>query len=189
MEQDTATAPGSKAENGPELVVDVVLEVRDVYTPFDWNRPNLIRWILAILASYIVYDICFSPSNQLQFLPDANSISAVIVALAVFIALGLVLFPCLRLRSVFQKAPGFKKPVKYMLNAQGLRFESADAKGEYNWSVFARVLETRKAFALAQTDYAATYIPKRCFASHEEIVRLRQIIVENFKGKCQLRRD
>jgi hypothetical protein len=125
----------------------------------------------------------------LQFFPDANSISAVVVVLAAFIALGLVLFPYLRLRSVFRKAPGFKKPVKYMLNAQGMRFESDDAKGEYNWSVFARVLETRKAFALAQTDYAATYIPKRCFASPEDISIFRQLVRDNFKGHWRLRRD
>jgi hypothetical protein len=65
MEHDATTAPNPKpSEGGPELVVDVVLELHDVYTPFDWNRQNLIRWILAILAGYIVYDICFSPSNQ-----------------------------------------------------------------------------------------------------------------------------
>jgi len=146
------------------------------------------RWVLAILAGYIVYDICFSSSSQLQFFPDAKSISAVIVTLAVFICFGLILFPYLRLRSVFQKAPGFKTRAKYMFDDQGMRFESEYAKGEYKWSVFARVLETRKAFALAQTDYAATYIPKRCFMSPNDISLFRQLVRENFKGRWRLRR-
>jgi hypothetical protein len=90
---------------------------------------------------------------------------------------------------MFRKAPGFKTPAKYMFDAQGMRFESEDAKGEYKWSVFARILETRKAFALAQTEYAATYIPKRCFTSPNDISLFRQLIRENFKGRWRLRRD
>jgi YcxB-like protein len=112
----------------------------------------------------------------------------VIVALAVFIALGLLLFPYLRLRSAVRKAPGFKKRARYIFDAQGIRFESEDAKGEYKWSAFATVLETRRAFALAQTDYAATYVPKRCFASPNDIAIFRQLMRDNFKGRWRLRR-
>jgi hypothetical protein len=187
--QATDSGVTKHGESEPEIVIDVVLKLNDVYTPFDWNRQNLIRWVLAILAGYIVYDICFSASSQLQSFPDANAISAVIVTLAIFIALGLVLFPYLRLRSLFRNAPGFKTPAKYMFDTQGMRFESEDAKGEYKWSVFGRIFETRKAFALAQTDYAATYIPKRCFKSPSDISVFRVLVRENFKGRWRLRRD
>jgi len=189
MKNETTSASTRTADGQPEIAVDVVLKLHDVYTPFDWNRQNLIRWVLAILACYVVYDICFSPSSQLQSFSDANSISAVIVTLAVFIVLGLVLFPYLRLHSMFRKSPGFKSPNKYMFDAQGMRFESEHASGEYKWSVFARILETRKAFALAQTDYAATYIPKRCFASPNDISAFRHLVRENFKGRWSLRRE
>ena len=187
--QATNSANTKPGEGKPEIVVDVELKLHDVYTPFDWNGQNLIRWVLAILAGYIVYDICFSPSSQLQFFSDANSISAVIITLGVFIGLGLVLFPYLRLHSMFRKAPGFKGPKKYVFDAQGMRFESEHAKGEYKWSVFARILETRKAFALAQTHYTATYIPKRCFTSPNDILAFRYLVRENFKGRWRLRRE
>ena len=71
----------------------------------------------------------------------------------------------------------------------GIRIESEDANVDCKWSIVKRVMETRGLFLLLYTTAGAMYLPKRCFASHEDIERLRQIIIENFRGRWQLRRD
>jgi hypothetical protein len=176
-------------ENGPEVTVNVQLKPNDVFTPVDWNYRNIARWVLASVIAYAVYDVCFSPGNTLATLPDAKSISAVLVVLAGFIVLGLLLFPYLRLVAIMRKSAGFREPAKFIFSPKGLRFESTNATGEYSWSAFARVTETKKSFAISQNDFAGTYIPKRCFGSPGDVASLRQLVRDNFKGKWTLRRD
>lgn len=165
------------------------IKLNDVYTPLDYNRQNVVRWTVAAVIAYAVYDVCFAPGNRMTGLPDSGSISAVLVTLAVFIVLGLVLFPYLRLASLMRKVPGFRKPIKFVFSAEGLRFVSEDANGECKWSVFIQAIETRKSFVFSQTGHGGTYIPKRFFSSPADILSLRQLICENFKGKRTLRRD
>jgi hypothetical protein len=175
-------------EKPTEIIVESTIQLSDVYSPFDWNLQNLVRWVLAILAAYIVYDICFSPSSHFDSLPDAKSIMAVIITLAVFIILGLTLFPYLRIRALLRKAPGFNKPVRFAFTSESVRFESENATGDFKWITFSQVIETSRAFALSQTGLVATYVPKRCFASEADIATFRQLVRDHFKGKYRLRR-
>lgn len=121
-------------EKAPELVVEVALRPHDVYTPFQWDRNNIARWVVSIVLCWIFYDAYKNGLDALRSFPDSNSIIAVLVTLAIFILLGLVLFPYLRVRAMFRKSPQFHKPVKYTFNAEGLRFESEDANGAFKWS-------------------------------------------------------
>jgi len=64
---------------------------------------------------------------------------------------------------MFRKNPRLKKSVRYTFSAEGMRFESADGNGEFKWSAFERIIETKKVFALGRV-----YIPKRCLASEAD---------------------
>jgi hypothetical protein len=175
-------------ENSPQVTVEVKLKPNDVSTPFDWTFQNLFRWVVAAVIAYAVYDVCFSAGQRLESLPDAESIKAVLVTLAIFIVLGLVLFPYLRLVASIRKNHAFRKVVSFTLTSDGVQLRSEDAKGDYKWTLFTHVFETKKAFVLSQGGYG-TYLPKRCFASSDDINAVRQLIRDNFKGKWRLRRD
>jgi hypothetical protein len=90
---------------------------------------------------------------------------------------------------MFRKSPALRRSRRLTFSAEGIQFEAEDARGEYKWSLFMRIIETKKVFMLQQTTHAATYIPKRCFHSPSDVELLRQLIRENFKGKWTLRRD
>ena len=173
-------------EDRREVIVVVSLRPNDVYTPFQWDRHNLARWVVAITLCWIFYDLFKNGLDTLRSFPDSGSIIAILVVLATFILFALLLFPYLRVRARFREAPKLRKIVKYAFGVEGMRFESEDSNGTIGWSAFDRVVETRKVFALSHV-----YIPKRCFTSGSDITILRQLIRENFKvkGKCHLRSD
>jgi hypothetical protein len=178
-----------------QVVVDVILKPNDVYTPFQWDRYSLARWVAAAVVCWIFYYGLEGQLETLRSLPDVGHIiefkAAILVTviLAVFILLALLLFPYLQIRTLFRKSPQFQKPVRYTFNPEGLRFESESASGALKWSAFDRVVETRKVFAFSLTSRSGTYIPKRCLASPSDVALLRQLIHDNFKGKWTLRRD
>jgi YcxB-like protein len=170
------------------VLADVVLKPNDIYTPFQWERYNLVRWVVATLLCFVFYDLYTRGLDTLRSFPDSGSIIAILITLAVFILLALLLFPYLRFRATFRQSPQLRKAAKYTFSAEGMRFESEDSSGTCKWSGFDRIVETRKVFAFSITAASATYIPKRCL-SLNDIAVLRQLIRDHFTGKWQLRRD
>ncbi len=169
--------------------VEVKLRPKDVYRPYFWSWQNLLRLFIALMLAFATYDACLAPNAPVKSLPDGSSISAVLVAVVCFIILGLILFPYLRVRAAMKKAPVFQRSSRYSFSPDGMQVENEDATGNFKWSAFSRILEVRTTFLFFRTDYSATYFPKRCFRSPDEIVLLRELIRENFKGKWRLRRE
>jgi hypothetical protein len=146
------------------------------------------RWVSAAVLCYGFYDLYTHSTGALQSFDGGQSILAILVLLFVFILLALLLFPYLRVLALFRKS-ATGRPHLVTFSPTGIRIESEDANVDCKWSIVKRVVETRSLFLLLYTTPGAMYLPKRCFASHEDIPRLRQLIIENFKGRWQLRRD
>jgi YcxB-like protein len=71
----------------------------------------------------------------------------------------------------------------------GMHLKSEDSSGDYKWSLFHRIVETRRAFPFIVGPQSATLLPRRCFSNSGETHILRQLIRKNFKGKKPLRPD
>lgn len=111
----------------------------------------------------------------------------VLYLLISFAFLALLVFPYVRLLAMFWNSPALKKPRQITLDAQGMRVESDDMRGDYKWSVFQSVHESTKVFAFAPTSWQGIYLPKRCLKGPEEILLVRQLIREHFQGAKHLR--
>jgi hypothetical protein len=175
--------------DGRELTVEFTLIPEDVYSPFRWDRNNLARWIASALLCYILYDVYSRSVETLRTFEGGTSIIAILITLFILVLAGLLLFPLLRLRAVFRGTPGFATLKRVTFRPDLILFESESAKAECKWTLFLNVLETPRVFVFSQGKVGATYIPKRCFTSSEDIAFLRKLIRENFKGKITLRRD
>jgi hypothetical protein len=175
--------------DGRERTVEFTLRPGDVYSPFRWGRDNLARWVTAALLCYIFYDLYNRSGETFRSFEGGNSILAIVVLLFLFVLLGLLLFPFLRLLAIFRSTPDFASPRRITFRPDAILFQSAQAKSECKWTLFSRVFETPRVFVLAQGKAGGEYIPKRCFTSSEDITFLRKLIRENFKGKATLRRD
>jgi YcxB-like protein len=174
-------------ESGQSLSVEVTLRPSDVYTPFQWNSANIFYWVLALSASWILYDLYFAPPNgtRVGALPAwLTEIGIAIALLAVL--LGLQYIAALRL---FQKYPFFRKSRRITFGPGGIVIESEEVRADCKWSAFTRIQETPELFLFQPTDRTATYVPKRCLGSGEEIRTMRKLIREHFKGRYLLRPD
>lgn len=171
------------------LRVEVALKPNDVYTPFRWERGNLIRWVACIALCLIFYDLYTNSAAALLSFPDGRSILALVGILAVFILLGLLVFPYLRIRAMFRKSPGMSRTRRYAFSSNGVSVQSDDANSDCKWSLFQRVLETRTAFVLYMRSGGAMYVPKRCLISVGDLTLMREILRQNMSGKSGLRID
>ncbi len=176
-------------ENKRDIAVEISLGPNDIYSPFQWSPGNLARWVGALVLIWIFYDLIHGSSDALLSLPTGGSILAVVVVLVVFILLGLLLFPYLRLLADFKKFPAMRSPHRLTFSETGIKIESEVANSDCKWSLIQKAFETRSLFVLVYTTRGAMYVPKRCLASRDDIVRLREIIRENLPGKWRLRRE
>ncbi len=176
-------------EANANVIVDVQLRPEDVYTPFLRSRGNLARWVASVVLCLIFYDLYRDSRATILSFPDGKSILAVIAVLVLFILLALLLFPYLRMRSVFRRFPNIIKTRRYTFNPDGVLIHSEEAHVDCKWSLFRRVVETPSVFLFSYTAQGGAYVPKRCFSSKEDIVRLRKLIREKVGGKCRLRSD
>jgi len=168
--------------DGHELTVEYTLKLWDVYSPFRLSRNNLARWVSAALLCYILYDFCTHSA-------ETSSILAIVILLSIFVLLALLLFPVLRLLALFRGTPAFARPKRITFRPDIILSESAEAKGEIKWTFFTWIFETPTAFVFSHGKVGETYIPKRCFATKQDIALLRELIRQHFKGKTTLRRD
>jgi YcxB-like protein len=180
-------APGQ--ESNTEVVAVVALRPNDVYTPFLWSRENLARWVSACVLCYIFYDLFTRGSDALRSFQGGNSILAILVLLAILILFGLLVFPYLRVYAAFRKSPYLRKARTYKFAPGGVKIESADTVTDCQWTLFRKIVETRKTFLLMYDGQAGAHLPKRCLRSPEEVQRLRQLIKEHAPPHWELRRD
>src|SRR5215469_1756640 len=176
-------------EDTCDVVVDVDLKLNDVYTPFRWDRGNLARWVTSIVLCLIFYDLYKDSRDTILSFQGGQSILEMIGLLVLFILFALLLFPYLRVLSIFRKYPAMKKTRHYTFGAKGVMTQSDDANSDCKWSLFLRVFETPKVFVFSTTSRGVMYVPKRCFTSSSDIARLRDLIRENMAGRWRLRRD
>ncbi len=174
-------------EDNRGVVVDVDLRPNDVYTPFLWDRNNLARWVTSIVLCLIFYDLYKSSRATILSFQGGESILTIIALLVLFILLGLLLFPYLRVRAMFRKSPAMAKTRRYTFRTTGITIHSDDATSDCKWSLFQRAVETPSVFVFWLTSLQGTYIPKRCFASSDDIARVRGLIRENMPGRWRLR--
>jgi hypothetical protein len=175
--------------DGRELTIEYNLKPGDVYSPFRWDRNNLSRWIASALLCYILYDVYTRSAETLRTFEGGTSIIAILIILFILVLAGLLLFPLLRVRAVFRGTPSFAVLKRVTFRPELILFESESVKSECKWTLFLSVVETPRFFLFSQGKVGGTYIPKRCFASPEDVAFLRKLIRENFKGKAKLRRD
>lgn len=174
-------------ESNRNLTVEFVLRPADVYDPFAYSWRNTIWWAIVVLVCLFLYEAV--PSWSSAHLGVAIGQAALAPVLIVIALLILFVLPWIRVQSMFRRYPALGRPRSLSFGSEGLHVESDDARGDYKWSIFHRVVETPKVFLFIVTPRGATYLPKRCLATPGDISTLRRLIQENFRGQKTLRHD
>jgi hypothetical protein len=167
------------------IILSVALEPRDLNHPWLWSARNIFRWFVILLGCFLLFQVFTMARSEGRSVDDTLTIPI----LAVVAILTGIFLPYLRILWIFKKSPALRRPRRMTFASEGMRMEAEDASGEYKWTLFWQIRETYKCFLLLQTTHSATYIPKRCFSSPEEISRFREILRTNYHGKLKLRRE
>jgi hypothetical protein len=162
-----------------EICVDVLLRANDVYRPFRLSSKNVLMWTAALLFCGLVYDVAFSPVRVVH--TDRGKLFCALLGFAALAAA--FVLPYFRMRSNLRRTPAFQSPVHYRITPQGILSESEHGRGELKWSAFIRIVETPSSFLLYRTTRLATYLPKRCFTTTNDILQVRSLISANYRGK------
>lgn len=169
------------------LTVKCILRPADVYDPFMYSWRNVIRWAAAVFACLLIYD---TGPNWFLVRSGAGIKTALLLLLMAAVALFILFYlPWLSVQSMFRNYPSMRRLRSFSFSSDGLHIESEDVRADYKWSIFHRVVETPKVFLFIVTPRGATYLPKRCLLTPDDIRILRQLIRENFTGKKTLRRE
>lgn len=75
--------------------------------------------------------------------------------------------------------PRRKNGFTYYVSNQGVRVEGSVARSELDWTAFTKAAESRGAFSLFTTRHSFHLLPKRCFASPDEIELFRMLVRTN----------
>jgi hypothetical protein len=170
-----------------ELTVDITLQPQDIFQPFIVSWSNVVRWVLALFACYLIY-----MTRPIWLAGSQPGTASGLLEPFLFCALlffAIFSWPYIRIRSMFHKFPTMRRPCRVSFSAEGMHIESEDAQGDFKWSLFYQIWETPKTFLFMQTTRGAVYIPKRCLHTSDDIAILRRLIRDNFTGKRRLRTD
>jgi YcxB-like protein len=140
-------------QTNPEVAIEISLRPQDVYHPLLFSRRNLARWVLFLFAAYLTFD---TRSIWLSALEDPDRSAGVLVLLLAGTALfiGWLVYPYFRVWSMFRKSPRLRMPRRIRFSDEGIRIESEHGQGEYKWSIFQKVVESRRTFFFMRTSAA-----------------------------------
>lgn len=162
-----------------QVTAEITLELSDLYWLFGLKRWSFYRYALVIA-------FCLLVVSAIRIWPSSDSNFMLIVAAALA---AIFLYPWFRIRNHFRNYPAYRKPRRFTFDVEGMHLESEDARGDYKWSLFAEIVETKQSFIFRQTSSGGTPVPKRFLAQPDDIPKLRTLIRENFNGKRRLRID
>jgi hypothetical protein len=75
--------------------------------------------------------------------------------------------------------PRAKNGFTYIVSNEGVRVEGSAGRAENNWTAFLRAREAHRVFSLFVTRDSFHVLPKRCFASPEDMDLFRAIVRAN----------
>jgi hypothetical protein len=93
----------------------------------------------------------------------------------------------LAVRIMFRDNPRLAEPTRYIFSASGVLAESYAGRSDLKWTAYRRIRETSKYLLLYTSPRVAGTLPKRCFASENDIRFFRELVRASVNGTVELR--
>jgi hypothetical protein len=79
-------------------------------------------------------------------------------------------------KSLLQSTPSLQGPTHWLFSDGAIRLDSATGSSHLEWTTYVRIRETAVQFLLYPQIQIAHVIPKRCFATKEQVTRFREMV-------------
>jgi len=178
-------SPRSDMENVPKVVVEVQPTVDDMHEVWNGSRARYLPWVLFLIGAYYGY-MAVAEIVNCGICPDSVASIAIYGAAAGIAFVGGIFLPRFRSRQIFRHGPTIQASRQFSLSSQGVHIDSELMTCNLRWGGLMKISETRGAFLLFQSPFAAWVIPKRSFADPNDLARIRDIFRANFGGRLLL---
>jgi hypothetical protein len=172
-------------ENQNVVSIAVRMEKRDYLDLWRASPVRRISWILIPIGLFYLY-WAFAVFMNEGYTEQTASTILQFCFVSCLALVGVVAVPRLRTRLAF-RGPMFRDTRTFSVSEQGVNCDSELFNGLYRWGAFTAIRETKKSFVFFFSSVAAILIPKRCLATQDDLVRLREMVAKHFSGKKVLR--
>lgn len=158
----------------------VKLQFADIYSASFIATARLFRFLLigvgmiVVFSAALLVSLIFHPNPRLdrhEVMFQLRPLPWLIAALAFL----LLVLPALNAWKML-KDPRVKNGYRYSFSDSGMGFESSVTKATVKWAAFLKATESASAFLLYTSKNAAHSLPKRSFASDQDIAALRDLL-------------
>ncbi len=125
----------------------------------------------------------FTTDSFSRYLPFTLPLVLALVGIPLVSALVVWSFAKRKAMQSYSHRPAFHSLVKFILSSSGMCFESKSALGTLDWKSLTIAFETDESFCMGPSTSDVFVLPKRCFASVEEVKTVRKLVramVKNF---------
>lgn len=121
-----------------------------------WDR--VVGWLFFLICAGAGLLIVVSNPHQYRIaLPS--------LAMAVFWALLLFVFPGLRMRYIFKRSPYFSQESSFDISEEGILNENPNMRSQRSWNLFTKWAENERLFMIYSSPVQFVLLPKRSFAT------------------------
>lgn len=89
----------------------------------------------------------------------------------------------------YNSARGLKDPIVYTFTESGVYAKGENFESALAWSLYYKIVETKRYFILYQNNMVLNLVPKAAFKSQEQIRELRSLIASQASLKQKLRKN
>ncbi|SRR5258708_7011992 len=83
-----------------------------------------------------------------------------------------------RLKKIFQQQKLLHKPFSFTITDEAILSKAEHGQANLSWDIFRKWKESKELFLLYQSDILFHIVPKRSFASEEDLVQFRKLLIE-----------
>ncbi len=165
--------------------VDVSPVVSDFY---DLRRGSSVRYldcILVLIGLLYAYFVLAEIFNDGVGKANASTV-AMYSGVSLLALFGIYFVRRMWVHLMFRHGPALRQPRKYSVSGAAFEMRSEAMTCSFRWNAFSRILETRRSFLFFLSPVFGMVVPKRCLSSADDIVHVRDVVRQNFKGKLEL---
>lgn len=169
----------------PCFEVQIDLQAGDLYWLMFSNAVRKLlyaRWIVAMtLIALVALGTQYVIFVAFLFLPPFIYL---LIAGLVYVAL---ILPYLRSRAVVRTTMGSSNTISCAIGSRGVEVRRQGSQAHYEWATVRNAKQTSNLFLLYFDGHSALVIPKRCFASSQQLHDFRSVIATYVKSKVKPR--
>jgi hypothetical protein len=169
----------------PSIEVHFDLRIGDVYWLFLSNAIRKLvyaRWVLAIVLIVVVaLGERYLPLVALLLLPPFPYI---LLCVLIFMA---GVLPYLRCRTFVATTMGTSSTLSCIVGPQGVDVRRGGSQVHYDWTAVRYAKQTSGLILMSFDGHSALVIPKRCFASSQQLSDVRSILAAHSKSRVKQR--